>query len=258
MIQLSAAIITFNEEKNIERCLKSLQGIVDEIIVVDSFSTDKTEEICQKYGVRFIKNKFEGHVEQKNFAANSCVNDWVFSLDADEALSEELQKSILKVIQNPDFDSYSFNRATHYCGQHIRHSGWYPDPSLRLWNRNKGKWAGNNPHDRYVLNIGASRKHIAGDLLHFSFNSIEEHSTQINKFSTISAMSKFKKGKKSSIFHITIAPRWRFIHNYILKLGFLDGYFGYVIAVNSAQEVFLKYSKLRNLWKNSVKESRSK
>jgi glycosyltransferase involved in cell wall biosynthesis len=251
MVQISVAIITYNEEKNIERCLKSVQTISQDIVVVDSYSTDKTEEICQKYGVRFIKNKFEGHVEQKNFASNQCVNSWVLSLDADEALSEELQKSILTVIQNPDSDSYSFNRATHYCGKHIRHGGWYPDPSLRLWNREKGKWAGNNPHDRYYLNEGATRKHIAGDLLHYSFNSIEEHITQINKFSTISAMSKFKKGKKSNLFQITIAPRWRFIHNYFIKRGFLDGYYGYVIAVNSAQEVFLKYSKLRDLWKNA-------
>ena len=250
MVQLSVAIITFNEEKNIERCLKSVQSIANEIVVIDSFSTDNTEAICTSYGVRFIKHVFEGHVEQKNFAVSQCSNTWVLSLDADEALSEDLTHSIKYVLQNPNVDGYTFNRATHFCGQHIRHCGWYPDPSLRLWNKAKGKWAGNNPHDKYYLNEGAVRKHLTGDLLHYSYYSIEEHIAQINKFSTISARSKYNKSKKSTILHITIFPTWRFFRDYFIKLGFLDGYYGFVICANSAHEVFLKYAKLRDLNRN--------
>jgi len=251
MVKLSVAIITFNEQKNIDRCLKSVKEIADEIVVVDSFSTDKTEEICANYGVRFITHRFEGHVEQKNFAVSQCSNQWVLSLDADEALSEELTKSILEVITNPNADGYSFNRATHFCGQHIRHCGWSPDPSLRLWNKDKGKWAGNNPHDKYYMNEGATRKHVSGDLLHYSYYSIEEQIAQISKFSTIAARSKFKKGKKSNLLQITVYPTWRFIRDYFLKRGFLDGYYGFVICTNSAHEVFLKYAKLRDLWRNN-------
>jgi len=248
MQKLSVAIITFNEEKNIGRCLESVSGIADEIVVVDSFSKDKTEEICGKYGVAFIKNSFAGHVEQKNFAAAQCTYDLVLSLDADEALSPGLKTSLQKVKEHQDADGYTFNRATYFCGQHIKHCGWYPDPSLRLWNRTKGKWAGNNPHDKFFMNDGCTTKHLEGDLLHYSYYSIEEHITQLNKFSSISAQSKFKKGKGSNILKIIIFPFWRFFRDYFLKLGFLDGYYGYVICVNSAHEVFQKYTKLRDLW----------
>ena len=251
MIQVSVAIITFNEERNIERCLQSVQGLADEIVVVDSFSTDKTEAICSHYGVRFIKHAFEGHVEQKNYAVSQCSNNWVLSLDADEALSATLKHSIGIIKQNPNADGYFCNRATHFCGQHIRHCGWYPDPSLRFWNKTKGKWAGNNPHDKYYMNEGSICKHIDGDLLHFSYYSIEEHITQLNKFSTIAACSKFKRKKKSNLFQITVFPTWRFFRDYVIKLGFLDGYYGFVICIDSAHEVFLKYTKLRDLWKNN-------
>lgn len=251
MNKLSVAIITFNEERNIERCLKSVLPVADEIVVVDSLSTDNTEAICRKYNVTFVKQAFLGYVEQKNFAVKYCSNDFVLSLDADEALSETLQQSILEVKKNPVKDGYSFNRATFYCGQHIKHGGWYPDKSLRLWNRTKGEWKGNNPHDWFCLIDGADCGYIKGDLLHYSFASIDEHIAQINKFSTISAQSKFKKGVRSYWFQILLFPKWRFFHNYILKRGFLDGYFGFIIAVNSAHEVFIKYSKLRNLWETA-------
>ena len=251
MIQVSVAIITFNEERNIERCLQSVQGLADEIVVVDSFSTDKTEAICSHYGVRFIKHAFEGHVEQKNYAVSQCSNNWVLSLDADEALSATLKHSIGIIKQNPNADGYFCNRATHFCGQHIRHCGWYPDPSLRFWNKTKGKWAGNNPHDKYYMNEGSICKHIDGDLLHFSYYSIEEHVEQINKFTSLSAQSKFERGKKSGILMILFAPLIRFVRMYILQRGFLDGIDGFIVCKISAQAVFLKYIKLYSL--NKIK-----
>ena len=138
-VQISAVIITFNEEKNIERCLQSLQGIVDEIVVVDSFSKDQTKSICEKYNVKFVEHAFEGHIEQKNYAITQASYPYVLSLDADEALDETLKSSILKVKKNWTHDGYSMNRLTNYCGSWIKHCGWYQDTKLRLWDARKGE-----------------------------------------------------------------------------------------------------------------------
>ena len=140
MIQLSAVIITFNEERNIGRCIDSLQGIADDIVVVDSFSSDKTKEICLSKNVRFVEHAFDGHIEQKNWAITQAKHPHILSLDADEALDEVLKKSILEVKQNFTQDAYQMNRITNYCGQWIKHCGWYPDTKLRLWDSSKGYW----------------------------------------------------------------------------------------------------------------------
>src|SRR3954465_7519353 len=151
MLPLSAVIITFNEEKNIARCLDSLIGIVDDVVVIDSFSTDKTEEICKSKGVRFIQHVFEGHIQQKNWAITQAKFPHILSLDADEALDETLKQSILLLKNNWQKDGYYMNRLTNYCGKWIRHCGWYPDKKLRLWDSRKGHWTGTNPHDKYEL-----------------------------------------------------------------------------------------------------------
>jgi len=251
MHKLSVAIITFNEEHNIARCLHSVQEIADEIIVVDSFSTDETEKICSHFAqVRFIKHAFAGHIEQKNYAKNICSHDLVLSLDADEALSPELCSSIQEIKKQSKHDGYTCNRLNHYCGQAIKHCGWYPDVSLRLWHKNKGNWGGSNPHDIFIMNSGTHTKHLQGDILHYTFDSIEEHCNQINYFSTISAKSKFQKGKQANRAQILIYPFWRFFRTYILQLGFLDGTMGFIICKNSAHAVFLKYIKLHKLHKD--------
>ena len=146
-VNISAVIIAFNEEKNIERCILSLKNVVDEIVVVDSFSKDKTKEICLAHNVVFIEHSFKGHIEQKNWAYTQASNNYVLSLDADEALSDELKNSILAIKNNWKNDGYAFNRLTSYCGKWIKHCGWYPDIKLRLWDRRKGTWKGINPHD---------------------------------------------------------------------------------------------------------------
>ena len=251
MTKLSVAIITFNEQKNIDRCLNSLKGIADEIVVVDSFSTDKTQEICSKYSVRFEQHPFEGYSEQKSYATQLCTHELILSLDADEVLSPELEQSILKVKQQALVGGYSFNRATFFCGQHIKHCGWYPDVNIRMWKNAKGKWTGNKVHEKLVLEDGLAVQRLSGDLLHYSYYSIEEHIAQINKYSTLSALKKFEKGQKSSLFAIIVFPKWRFFRDYIIKRGFLDGYYGLVICANSAHEVFLKYAKLRDMWRNN-------
>lgn len=254
MNKLSVAIITFNEERNIRKCLESVKDIADEIIVVDSFSTDATERICKEFPVKFVPHAFEGHIEQKNYAITLCSYDLVLSLDADEALTDVLCRSILAVKQQPVADGYYFNRLNHYCSVPVRHSGWYPDRSLRLWNKHKGAWGGNNPHDIFKMNQNTTTAFLKGDLLHYTFHSIEQHIEQINKFSTISAKSKFKKGKKSSWFKIIVFPTWRFIRSFILQCGFLDGYVGYIVCKNSAHAVFLKYMKLYYMQHNHETE----
>ncbi|MFW5752278.1 MAG: glycosyltransferase, partial [bacterium] len=247
MPKISVVIITFNEERNIERCLKSIIDVADEIVVVDSFSVDKTEELCNKYGVKFIQHPFVGHIEQKNYAITQASYPHILSLDADEELSSTLKKSILEVKENWTHDGYYFNRLTSYCGKWIRHTSWYPARKLRLWDSRKGRWGGTNPHDKFILKKGCNQKFIKGDLLHYSYYSIQDHIQQINRFTDIVARSYYQKGKNASYFNILFHPIWRLFRDYIIKLGFLDGFYGLVISVNSAHETFLKYIKLRNI-----------
>ena len=160
MIKLSVVIIAFNEEKNIERCLKSVLNIADEIVVIDSGSTDRTVELSKTYNAIIVTQDFLGHIEQKNFALTHAKYDFCLSLDADEALSKELEKSIIQVKEQDIVSAYSMNRLTNYCGKWIKHCGWYPDVKLRLWNKNEGQWSGTNPHDKFVMNDGAKVQHI--------------------------------------------------------------------------------------------------
>ncbi|MCB0400797.1 MAG: glycosyltransferase family 2 protein [Flavobacteriales bacterium] len=249
-IQLSVVIITFNEEKNIARCIGSVLPIADDIVVVDSFSTDKTKAICTSKGVRFVEHPFDGHIEQKNWALTQAKFNHVLSLDADEALTPELQQEILKIKSNWEADGYSFNRLTNFCGTWIKHCGWYPDKKLRLWNITKGSWGGVNPHDKVIMDKEARTKHIPFDILHYSFYTVDQHLKQIEYFTDISAKAAFEKGKTSNGFKIFYKSVFKFIRDYFLKLGFLDGYHGYVVCKNSAYAKKLKYSKLRALNRN--------
>lgn len=245
MTPLSAAIITYNEETNISRCLDSVKKLADEIVIVDSFSTDRTKEICSRYGVRFIEHSFSGYIEQKNFALQQTKYEHVLMLDADEALSAKLQESILKAKEN-NFPSnaYAMNRCTNYCGKFIRHGLWYPDTKIRLINKDHGRWGGVNPHDKIEMNPDSTIIHLHGDILHYSYNSIQQHVLQNEKFSSISADSLFKQGKKTNPLRIILSPTWSFIYGYFFRLGFLDGHYGWVIAVKASRLAYLKHSKL--------------
>ena len=251
MIKLSVAIITFNEERNISRCLESISGIADEIIVADSGSTDSTVTICKNFNAKVVHHPFKGHIEQKNFALSQCTNDYVFSIDADEALSSELKKSILFIKENWISEGYSFNRLTNYCGKWIKHCGWYPDEKLRLFKKNAGEWAGTNPHDQFILHAGCKSAKIQGDLLHYSYYSIKEHLDQVNRFTEIGSKSAFSLGKQSNLVLILVKPIVRFIRDYIFHLGFLDGYYGFVICKISSHATFIKYVKLYELSKKN-------
>lgn len=247
MPKISAVIISLNEQNRIERCIQSLKSVADDIVVLDSFSTDNTEAICKKLGVRFYQNTFKGYRDQKNLVIQYAQYDYILSLDADEALSEELKESILAVKENWEYDAYSFNRFNNYCGQWIYHSNWYPDRKIRLFDRRKGEWGGLNIHETVKMQAGSRITCLKGNLLHWSFARYEEHIDKINKFSTISALEYFNTGKKSSIFKILFNSSWRFFKAYVLRLGFLDGYNGFVICSFSSYESFLKYTKLRRL-----------
>lgn len=252
-IKLSVVIITFNEEKNIKRCLESVKDIADEIVVVDSFSTDNTKNICEKYEVKFIEHVFEGHIQQKNYAAKKATYNHVLSLDADEVLSDELIQSISEIKNNFLADGYYVNRISSYCGTWIKHCGWYPDRKLRIWDRQKGEWGGQNPHDKFIMHEkSAVLKIVKGDLLHYTYHTISEHVNTINSFSSIEAKARFEKGKHTNLLRMIFKPIFKFINMYILKFGFLDGYYGYLICKNSAHYAFLREIKLKELEKQNV------
>lgn len=251
-VKISVVIITLNEEKNIERCLLSAKNIADDIAVIDSYSTDNTEQVCRKQGVRFIQHKFEGHIQQKNWAITQAKYPYILSLDADETISEELKNEIIRIKSNWQYDGYIMKRLNYYCGKWIRHSGWYPDKKLRLWDSSKGRWEGINPHDKFVLEKGSTTFLLKGNILHYSFNSITQHLDQINKFSDIKARAEFDIGRRSNIFKILFVPMFKFFRNYVLRLGFLDGYYGFVICKNAAFYTYLRYVKLKQL-QDSIK-----
>jgi glycosyltransferase involved in cell wall biosynthesis len=245
MIKLSVVIITLNEEKNIARCLKSVEGLADEVVVVDSFSTDKTKAICQEFGARFVEQKFLGYQDQKNFAHQLAQSDYVLSLDADEALSPELYEEIKKLKNHFEFDGYEFSRLTNYNGHWVKHCGWYPDKKLRLVKKNKAKWAGGNIHE--WLEVEGTVGQLNGDLYHYSFDTISSHVLQTNKFSTIDAQIHYAKGKRASVFKLVTRPPVQFFKDYFLKLGILDGQYGCIICFINALYVLLKYAKMIDL-----------
>jgi glycosyltransferase involved in cell wall biosynthesis len=254
MPKLSAVIITLNEEQNIGRCIDSILGVADDIVVVDSGSTDQTEAICQEKGARFIIHAWKGYIEQKNYGNSLAEYPLILSIDADEALSESLRIAILKVKENHQADGYEMNRMTNYCGKWIKHGGWYPDRKLRLFHRDKFEWGGERIHESMIAKAGnVSIERISGDLLHYSYYSISQHIAQANHFTNMTAELAIEKGKKAGIIKMILSPWVKFFKDYILKAGFLDGYYGYVISRISAQATFMKYAKIRQIRKQQGK-----
>jgi len=249
VIKLSVVIITYNEEKNLERCLLSVKEVADEIVVLDSFSTDKTQLICEKHNVKFFQNKFDGHIQQKNRAITYASNPYVLALDADEALDETLAAAILEIKKNFNKEGYYMNRLTNYCGHWVRHCGWYPDKKLRLWNSAKGEWQGTNPHDKYELFGGDENAgYLKGNILHYSYYSVEDHYKQVEYFTDIASKAYFANGSKAPLYKLFVNPVAKFIDHYFLHLGFLDGKAGFAISKISAYATYLKYKKLRKLY----------
>ncbi len=246
-LKISAAIITFNEEKNIKRCIESLD-FCDEIIVVDSLSSDSTCKIAKELGAKVIEQKFLGHIDQKQLAVDNCSNRWVLSLDADEWVSNELKNSILTLLQNDlENDAYSMNRISFHLGRWIKHGGWYPDKKTRLFDKTKAKWGGYNPHDKVI--VDGTIGHLNGDLKHYVFTDLRQNIDANNSYSSIMAIDLDKNGKKFSYLKLFLKPLGKFLETYVYKRGFLDGMAGFIIARGAAYSMFLKYAKLWEIQK---------
>jgi glycosyltransferase involved in cell wall biosynthesis len=254
--KLSIAIITYNEERNIERALKSVD-FADEIVIVDSFSTDNTVKICKEFTDKINLREFAGHIDQKNYALSLAENDWVLSIDADEVVTDELKDEIVNVLGAENLkQGYKIPRRAFYLGRWIKHSGWYPDYKVRLVNKNHAKWGGIDPHDKMEVDGNVGR--LKGKLLHYTYNDLAHHFLVINKYTTIAAKRLFENGQKAHISDITIRPIFSFIKKFIIKLGFLDGLAGFVIAISTAFYTFSKYLKLYELNKDFFKDANRK
>lgn len=242
-VLISAVVIAYNEAHNLPRCLASLRlgEVVDEVVVVDSGSQDGTVELAEAAGARVLHHPFEGHIEQKNWAQDQARGEWILSLDADEALSEELAASLLAWREEPQAaEGYAVNRLTNYCGSWVRHSGWYPDRKTRLWRAGRGRWAGVNPHDR--LEVAGRVDRLAGDLLHYSYYTRRDHLDQIAYFSDIAATA--AGVLPWAVIYGKVAFQWG--KNYLLRGGWRDGKAGWEIARWSAFATWEKYRKARN------------
>jgi len=243
---ISVCIITFNEQENIRACLESVKW-ADEIVVVDSRSTDRTVEIAREYTDRVIARPWPGHVEQKTFALDQARCDWVLSIDADERVSPELAAQIKDILDRADVAEIGFSmpRKTFYLGRWITHGGWYPNRKLRLVRRGKAIWKGINPHDHLYVEGSVGR--LTGDLHHYTYRDIAHHLETINQYTTVAAREMRARGQGHAVAHMLLNPIARFLKMYLLRLGFLDGLPGLVVAGMSSYYVFLKYAKLWEL-----------
>jgi glycosyltransferase involved in cell wall biosynthesis len=248
MRKLSAVIITHNEARNIKRCIASLLNVADEIVVVDSYSTDATPSICKGLGVQFHQREWKGYSKQKNYGNGLASNDWILSIDADEALSEKLKKAIQQEKENGTGYNYSFSRLTNYCGKWIHYCGWYPDTKVRMFNRTESDWKG-DVHEKLTIEKNSVKK-LEGDLLHYSYNSVSDHVVRTDKYSTLGAQQLFDEGKRFSIFKMVFNPWLKFNKMYFFQLGFLDGIAGLTICLITAHATYLKYIKLRYIQKS--------
>lgn len=247
-MKISATVIALNEEANLPRCLASLAGVADEIVVLDSGSTDRTADLAAAAGARVFQQPFLGYGPQKNAASDRATHDWILSLDADEALSDELRGSLLRLkTRGPSAGAYEFNRLNRYCGTDLRHSGWYPDRKIRLWRKGAARWADVSIHELVEVSPGTRVEWLAGDLLHDTIKDRAQHLATIEKFTTISAEALLRDGKAGQAWKRFVSPGVTFVRGYLLKAGFLDGAAGWHVARLSAYATWLKYEKLRRL-----------
>ncbi len=243
---LAVAIITLNEERNIGRCLHSIKDLADEIIVLDAFSTDNTQQICESYNVTFVQRNWEGYAATKNYLNSLTSCDYILSLDADEALSDRLYQAIKSQKEKGFEGTYSVNRLTNYLGSWIRYSGWFPDVKPRLFPKEGTFWAGEFVHEELVY-PASTLTLLDGVLEHYSYYSYADHRKRADKYSILTAQKFHANGKKVGPLKPYISALGRFIAMFIIKLGFLDGWKGFKIAQISAQSNVLKYKELRRL-----------
>jgi glycosyltransferase involved in cell wall biosynthesis len=237
---ISSIVITWNEEQNIRRCLESVAPFSDEIIVVDSLSTDRTVEIARRHATRVIEHEWLGYGRQKQLALEHAKGDWVFSIDADEVVSPELAAEIGAL--SPDCDGYEVPRLVWYLGRWIRHSGWYPGYVLRLFRREAARFSDDVVHES--VQLPGPRRRMRGDLLHYSYRDVAHHVSKINEFTSLAARQMHERGRRAGFTSLALTPALEFLRVYLLRRGFLDGYPGLVVSTLHAHYVFLKYAKL--------------
>jgi len=245
-LDISVVIITYNEEKNIRRCLEHL-GWAREVVVVDSYSTDKTVEIAREYTDKVVLHAFEGYVKQKNYALDKATVNWVLSVDADEVVTPELLSQIREVWSKDKemYAGFTVNRRSRFCGKWIGHCGWYPDRKLRLFNRQKGRWTGDRLHEK--IQLEGKIKNLKADLLHYTYENLADIVERTQRYSAIFAEAKFERGKRTSILDLLFRPVFKFFKAYVLKQGFRDGSHGLILCICAAHSVFMKYAKLWEL-----------
>lgn len=242
MNRLTATIITLNEEHNLPRALASLQDIADEIVVVDSGSIDRTCEVARQHRALVLSRAWSGYGDQKNFAAEHATNDWILSIDADEELSPELRESLgaWKAVP-PAAAVYEFARRVWYLGAWIKHSGWYPDYTSRLYRHDVTRFVG-SVHES--LEYGGQVGRLKGDLYHYTVRSFEEHVARVNRYTTLAAEQMFSAGRRRWRVDMVVAPPWTWLRSFVIRGGFLDGRRGWLIARMAARYTYLKYRKL--------------
>src|SRR3954467_2066922 len=242
-MKITATIITQDEERNIVRAIESLR-CCDEILILDSGSTDRTVELATNLGVRVIEPGWRGFAGQKNWAAEQAANDWILSLDADEALSEALEAEIWNLKKTgPRYDAYTMPRLARYLGRWILHSGWYPDRKVRLYHREKAKWVGEFVHES--VQVRGRVGHLDSNILHFTCDSLSEHLKTLDRYTTLAAQEIAARRVEVPLYRMILDPMWTFVKSYIVQRGFLDGLEGLTIAYMAAFYTFLKYSKAR-------------
>lgn len=248
MNTLSVIIITHNEERNIGRCLDAVKEIADEIIVVDSGSTDRTQEICLQYKVKWVHHDWEGFSQQKNYADSLASCDWIMSIDADEVPDEQMSAHIMR-LKHGAFQhghAYRMRRLTNFCGHWVHHCGWYPDAKVRIWERGTASWVG-DVHEKLSYSKFPQIDSLEGDLLHYSYYSVAEYDVRQVQYYTLAAHEYYAKGRSCTMLRIVLEPLWKFISIYFFKLGFLDGSAGFYISKLSAHYTMMKYALLREL-----------
>jgi glycosyltransferase involved in cell wall biosynthesis len=247
---ISSIVITYNEEENIRECLESLKW-TDEIIVVDSNSTDRTLEIAKEFTGKITEVNELTFGEKKNLGIDSAKGEWILWLDADERITPELQEEITKLLKNkPEVDAFEINRKSYFISKFIKHCGWYPDHTIRLFKRTAGiRFDTSHVHEK--VNYKGKVKRLKSEIVHYTDRDFEHYMNKLNSYTTLSAKDLFAKGKNTSVIDIIFRPVFTFFKMYFLKLGFLDGFIGLVLCTLSGVHVFFKYSKLYYLNKRS-------
>ena len=250
-MKLSVAMITLNEERILEKTLHSVKEIADEIIIVDSGSTDNTENIAKKYGAKFFVEKWKGYGPQRNSAIDKCSNKWILNIDADEEISKELQEKIKEIKEQENSEKvYSINFVSVCFGKKIKHGGWSNSYRIRLFTKDSGRFNDNMVHEEFITN--EKTYYLKEPIYHHSYISLEDYFTKFNRYTTEGAIEYYKKGKKSNFFQIALNPIFKFLRMYFIRLGFLDGKEGFLLACTSSMYTMVKYYKLSEIYRNGT------